>query len=663
MSDKDFKVKNKLIVKGITSAGPITADSSGNIDSVSHIATQYGGTGTTTSPSSGQVLYSSSGTTYAPTTLSTIVTQQTPTDGASGTKTYVGSTTPSSPVTGDVWIDDTAGSLPSIFRWSKTAAGGETSVSGTDNSGLTLTYTAGAEQVYLNGTLLARGSDYVATNGSTITGLSPALVLNDIVNVISPLSAAISGTVSLTGDSTITGGLTSNTDSYFNGVRVGKGAGSQSSNMAIGNLALNSTTTGVGNVAIGNSALRLTTTGQANVAVGGGALELSVGGLVNTAVGAAALYKNTSGYNTAVGGYAMYNNTAGYFNVAVGASALNNNTTGYNNTGVGYVAMAANTIGGHNTALGSYALYSNTTGTNNTALGSYSMEVNTTGYENVAVGLYALRYNTFGASNVAVGVNTLSANTTGYNNVAVGAAALLSNTTGTWNVAIGTGALRTATVGTFNIAIGQEALYNATNSGNTVIGGAAGVHITTGFGNTIVGTQTASTGTNNLTTGSNNALLGYQATVSSATVSNTVTLGNSSISTLRCQTTSITGLSDARDKDQITSIPVGLDFINDLNPVTFEWKPRAEYDNEGNAISNANDGKKDWGFIAQDLLATEEKFNTREFSNIVFDDNPDRLEAAQARLIPILVKAVQELSAQLTSAKADIEILKGQINA
>ncbi len=74
MSDKDFKVKNKLQVKGITSAGPVVADASGNIDSTSSIATQYGGTGTTTSPNAGQILYSESGSTYAPTTLSSLLT-------------------------------------------------------------------------------------------------------------------------------------------------------------------------------------------------------------------------------------------------------------------------------------------------------------------------------------------------------------------------------------------------------------------------------------------------------------------------------------------------------------------------------------------------------------------------------------------------------------
>jgi len=69
LANKDFKVKNKLQVAGITSAGPLVSDASGNVDSTSSIATQFGGTGTTTSPTSGQILYSDSGTTYAPATL------------------------------------------------------------------------------------------------------------------------------------------------------------------------------------------------------------------------------------------------------------------------------------------------------------------------------------------------------------------------------------------------------------------------------------------------------------------------------------------------------------------------------------------------------------------------------------------------------------------
>jgi hypothetical protein len=70
-----------------------------------------------------------------------------------------------------------------VDRWTKTAAGAETSLSGNDDNAVSLSYTAGTEQVYLNGVLLARGSDYTATNGTTITGLT-ALAASDIAEVI-----------------------------------------------------------------------------------------------------------------------------------------------------------------------------------------------------------------------------------------------------------------------------------------------------------------------------------------------------------------------------------------------------------------------------------------------------------------------------------------------
>ncbi len=74
-------------------------------------------------------------------------------------------------------------SAAAIFRFKFVAAGGETSLSGADASSQTLSYIAGKEQVYLNGVLLVRGTDYTATNGTSITALA-ALVLNDIVEII-----------------------------------------------------------------------------------------------------------------------------------------------------------------------------------------------------------------------------------------------------------------------------------------------------------------------------------------------------------------------------------------------------------------------------------------------------------------------------------------------
>ena len=70
-----------------------------------------------------------------------------------------------------------------VNRWTKTAAGAETSLSGNDDNAVSLSYTAGTEQVYLNGVLLVRGQDYTASNGTTITGLT-ALAASDIAEVI-----------------------------------------------------------------------------------------------------------------------------------------------------------------------------------------------------------------------------------------------------------------------------------------------------------------------------------------------------------------------------------------------------------------------------------------------------------------------------------------------
>ncbi len=84
------------------------------------------------------------------------------------------------------WTGSAWGSISStadIYRFRFTAAGGETTISGADANGLTLSYIPGKEQVYLNGVLLARTSDYTASNGTSITSLA-ALAANDIVEII-----------------------------------------------------------------------------------------------------------------------------------------------------------------------------------------------------------------------------------------------------------------------------------------------------------------------------------------------------------------------------------------------------------------------------------------------------------------------------------------------
>jgi hypothetical protein len=93
---------------------------------------------------------------------------------------------PVSPSTGDIWVDsdgDVGTFDRQLVRYRFVASGGETSLSGVDANGFTLAYVPGAEQVYLNGVLLVRTSDYTATDGTSITALSPALAANDVVEV------------------------------------------------------------------------------------------------------------------------------------------------------------------------------------------------------------------------------------------------------------------------------------------------------------------------------------------------------------------------------------------------------------------------------------------------------------------------------------------------
>ena len=103
-----------------------------------------------------------------------------------------------------------------LTQWRKTAAGGETSLSGTDDFGAGLVYTAGAEQVFVNGVLIERGVDYTASTGTTVTGLT-ALVAGDIVTVSSPsafnvANAIPKATVAAKGDLIVANGAASVTN-------------------------------------------------------------------------------------------------------------------------------------------------------------------------------------------------------------------------------------------------------------------------------------------------------------------------------------------------------------------------------------------------------------------------------------------------------------------
>ena len=82
-------------------------------------------------------------------------------------------------------------------RFIFTASGSETSITADDN-GVPINYTVGQLSVYLNGVKLVLGTDFTATNGSTITGLA-ALTAADVVEIIALSTFSPADTVPATG--------------------------------------------------------------------------------------------------------------------------------------------------------------------------------------------------------------------------------------------------------------------------------------------------------------------------------------------------------------------------------------------------------------------------------------------------------------------------------
>lgn len=367
----------------------------------------------------------------------------------------------------------------------------------------------------------------------------------------------------------------------------------------------------------------------------------------NTAVGTSALAVNTSGgtENTAVGTSALAANTTADGQVAVGFEALLTSVNGGKNVAVGWKAMNSGTAAAFNVAIGPQAMYTVGLASLNVAVGREALKVVGDGARNVAVGNLALLAFT-GIDTIAIGSSAQQSNVSALGNVSCGGSTLLANTGGDYNCAFGLSAMVANTTGDRNSAFGYLSLWsNTTGSDNTAIGTGALYSNLGGAQNTAIGKEAGfGSGSNANTSGNNNTWIGYQAEGTSSTVSNEFTLGNGSVATLRCQVTSITSLSDARDKTAISDLSFGLDFIASLRPVAFTWNTR----------DGAKVGIRSSGFIAQELKAAQESWGASEVLRLVYEENPEKLEASYGHLIPVLVKALQELNAEVDSLRAQL---------
>ena len=324
-----------------------------------------------------------------------------------------------------------------------------------------------------------------------------------------------------------------------------------------------------------------------------------------------------SGYNVVMGYNALCNGCNVARNVAIGCDALKELPQGSCNLAIGPGALRCQTEQlGKNMALGAFAGGAITTGKQNTFIGIQNGWKLTTqcgntmvgfcvnghfqatgGNDNTMVGCNAGFCNQ-GSCNTYLGIFTAYNATTASQNTYVGSNAGQRNTTGGNNTAIGYFAGRCNETGTLNASIGYHAGFEGRGNCNTYLGSYAG------------GSSSH--------TGNNNVLIGYSSTPSSTTVSNEITLGHTTHTALRANVTTISSLSDCRDKTEIQPISVGLCFVKDLNPVQFKWDRRDE----------TMIDVKEVGFIAQELDEVQQKHNIEDHLNIVLKSNPDRLEAS-----------------------------------
>ena len=297
--------------------------------------------------------------------------------------------------------------------------------------------------------------------------------------------------------------------------------------------------------------------------------------------------------------------------------------------------------------------------TANIGLGKNVFKALSSGDGNVCIGEEAGALISTGSRNVCLGADSGNSIADADYNIFLGPGCGTAVTSGGYNIAIGYQAYNQWDTETHNIAIGYDAMGSASGSGAeycVAVGDTALNEITTGDQNTAVGNLSLSSmqsGERNTGIGANsgngcvdnnnNSCIGYDAQPSASNVDDEFTLGDTSISTLRCADTTISSLSDERDKTDIIDSPYGLSFINSLRPVQFKWERRNLASGDDDCSHN---GKTRIGFIAQELQKAMPD-NENDILDLVYNSNPERLEAKQGKLVPILVKAVQELTARI----------------
>lgn len=337
-----------------------------------------------------------------------------------------------------------------------------------------------------------------------------------------------------------------------------------------------------------------------------------------TAIGdqcAAFGYKANAGANSSVA-FGSNVSSAGGFSTAVG---VNTSAPGIYSTAIGYNALAS--------VQNSLAVGHNVFATVNGAV-AIGYQIQTNGSYSVAIGYSAAATNAY---SVSIGRNTYAY--------------------GEWSVAIGPNA---AVIQERSVAIGKDARANAPYS--------------------------LALGENAYVSGNGSTAVGHNAR---ATDNNGIQLGDpNNLSSLTCRV-SLTTTSDERDKTDIEEMGCGaLDFLNRIHAIRYVLNHRelyideknlsegdrkkkdkfgiCAYDREAHAAGGKKGSRRRVGLSAQEVQAALlEVFGSPSYLDLVndnlFDFDPKEVpEDVESRLsmnytgfIPVIIKALQELSGKV----------------
>ncbi len=309
-------------------------------------------------------------------------------------------------------------------------------------------------------------------------------------------------------------------------------------------------------------------------------------------------------------------------------------------------AAHAFTTGSDNALFGPVAGLNLTSGAGNSVFGSDAALTLQSGFENSIFGFVA------GSGN--------DVNFTGNGNSFFGAHTGKLNSTGSYNAYVGYEAGQTNTTGHDNSFLGHEAGTLNGGSFNTFVGSIAGQHNTTGGGNAFLG---ESSGLAN-TTGSFNTVLGDNANVgapdlnhatavgagSTVLASNTIALGRTlgldhvvvygygsggNRQLCRNPTNEISLCSSSlRYKSNVAPFAAGLSLVDQLRPISYDWK---------------SDGSHDVGFAAEEVARIDPRL-------VTFNESGEVEGVKYDRLSTVFVNAFRE-------QQAEIERLRDQLRA